>query len=45
MKSSFFAISSAGKLMKCLRIQKVNAFKQLVQIRSNAKKTVPVAQW
>ncbi len=40
MKSSFFAISSAGKLMECLRIQKVNAFKQLVQNRSNAEKTV-----
>ncbi len=27
------------KLMECLRIQKVNAFKQLVQTRSNAEKT------
>ncbi len=25
--------------MECLRIQKVNAFKQLVQTRSNAEKT------
>ncbi len=37
--SSFFAIRSAGKLLECLRIQKVNAFKQLVQNRSNAEKT------
>ncbi len=38
-RSSFFAIRSAGKLLECLRIQKVNAFKQLVQDRSNAEKT------
>ncbi len=38
-RSSFFAIRSAGKLLECLRIQKVNAFKQLVQNRSNAEKT------
>ncbi len=38
-RSSFFAIRSAGKLLECLRIQKVNAFKHLVQDRSNAEKT------
>ncbi len=38
-RSSFFAIRSAGKLLECLRIQKVNAFKHLVQNRSNAEKT------
>ncbi len=38
-RSSFFAIRSAGKLLECLRIQKVNAFKQLVQNHSNAEKT------
>ncbi len=38
-RSIFFAIRSAGKLLECLRIQKVNAFKHLVQNRSNAEKT------
>ncbi len=38
-RSSFFAIRSAGKLLECLRIQKVNAFEQLIQNHSNAEKT------
>ncbi len=31
-------IRSAGKFVECLRIQKVNAFKMLVQTCSNAEK-------
>ncbi len=42
-RSSFFAIRSAGKLLECLRIQKVNAFKHLVQNRSNAEKTAIIS--